>query len=604
VPWSKLSLADVDTPANRELARTAARESIVLLKNGTSGFTPLPHRAKHSESGSQILPLNPNIKSIAVVGPTADSLDVLLGNYNGNPSKYTTILAGIRNRYPNAKINYAVGAPLTESRSLPIPPSAFLPRVPGSMQYGNVIPCTDVPIPGLIVQFFSNPRLEGTPVATRRDPNVDFEWNNVSPERGVPAENFSARWCGSLTPPVDGDYRIGVSSDGGSRLYFDDKLLIHDWAPHGDRAVTTLVHLQAGHAYPIKLEYFHHSWESAVRLLWLPPNLLPDAVTAARNSDVVIAVVGITAQLEGEESESSDPGFFGGDRTDITLPASQEQLLEALAATGKPLIVVLTSGSAITVNWANEHAAAILEAWYPGEEGGAAVADVLSGDYNPSGRLPITVYKSVAQLPPFTDYSMFNRTYRYLNEAPLFPFGFGLSYSSFSYSGASLDEHDAAPEARQTVAQPVRAGNNSVPQTQAPEGRHSAPEFPGNTPITLSARVTNTSSVPGDEVVELYVSHPGIDGAPIRSLAGFRRVHLDAHASQTVSFALLPRELSVVDAQGNRSVPAGPVDIWIGGGQPMTLPNVAREVTPKTAPVATNGDALHFTIPTPSPLPN
>ena len=194
--------------------------------------------------------------------------------------------------------------------------------------------------------------------------------------------------------------------------------------------MTTLVHLQAGHIYPLKLEYFHDSWESSIHLLWVPPNLQQEAVEAARKSDVVVAAVGINAQLEGEESESSDPGFFGGDRTDITLPVTQEQLLQAVAATGKPLIVVLTSGSAVAINWANDHAAAILQAWYPGEEGGTAVANVLAGAYNPAGRLPVTFYKSVAQLPPYTDYNMSNRTYRYLTEAPLYPFGFGLSYSS------------------------------------------------------------------------------------------------------------------------------------------------------------------------------
>jgi beta-glucosidase len=654
VPWSHLSLADVDTSANRQLALTAARESIVLLKNERN-----------------TLPLKSSVKSIAVIGPTADSLDALLGNYNGNPSTYSTILTGIRKRFPNAKITSATGAPITESRAIPIPSPAFrtatssllderapeardalaqpvkagnnsaqseAPEVRQAQNTAsNSIPVLSSPpppplpplpplpsppnsTPGLSAKFFSNTTLSGPPTFTRTDPSVDFEWNNVSPAPGVSAEDFSARWTGVLIPPVDGDYRLGVSSEGGSRLYLNDKVFIDDWAPHGERTLTTLVHLQAGHAYPIKLEYFHHSWESAVRLVWLPPNLLEEAVAAARKSDVVIAVVGITAQLEGEESENSDPGFFGGDRTDLTLPRTQQELLEALAATGKPLVVVLTNGSALAVNWANEHAAAILEAWYPGEEGGGAVADVLSGDYNPAGRLPVTFYKSVAQLPPYTDYSMANRTYRYFTEEPLFPFGFGLSYSSFSYSDPAVapftlregsthllpslvpSANDSVgfqpvPEARQTLAQPARAGNNFA-SAQAPEVRQSADshgqQFPGDSAIKISARVTNTSHIPGDEVVQLYISHPGLDGAPLRALAGFQRIHLDAHASQTANFVLSPRELSIVDRNGNRVVPAGPVELWLGSGQ---LLNIPRHPAP-------NGVSLKFTITTSTPLPN
>ena len=534
VPWSKLSLADVDTPAHRQLALEAARESIVLLKND-----------RHT------LPLKSTVKSIAVVGPTADSLDALLGNYNGTPSSYSTILAGIRKRFPDAKISSSTGSPMTETRPLVVPAS-FL-RTPNPHAGG---PDSQA---GLTAEFFSNPDLAGAPVFKRVDPVLNFEWTFVSPAPGVPADRFSARWSGELVPPVDGDYRLGISTDGGGRLYFDGKLFIDDWAPHSERGLTKLVHLQAGHAYAIRLEYFHNHWESAVRLLWIPPNLLPDAVEAARKSDVIIAVVGITAQLEGEESEASDPGFFGGDRTDITLPRPQQALLEALTATGKPLVVVLTNGSAVAVNWANEHADAIVEAWYPGEEGGNAVADVLSGNYNPAGRLPITFYRSLAQLPPFTDYSMFNRTYRYFSEEPLYPFGYGLSYSTFTYSRAT-----------------VTPG-----------------QMDANTSVAVNVLVSNSSTLAGDEVAQLYVSHPGLDGAPLRALAGFQRVHLAAHASQTVSFTLSPRELSIVDANGARQVPAGPIELWIGGGQSLSAVTGA----------SSDGCSLKLTITTSATLP-
>jgi beta-glucosidase len=508
VPWSKLTIADNDTPAHRQLALEAARKSIVLLKNERN-----------------ILPLKSSVKSIAVIGPNADSLPVLLGNYNGTPSAYTTILEGIRKRFHNAKITTAIGAPLTETSAVTVPGNYL--RTGGANSQS-----------GLHAEYFANTKLSGDPVLTRVDPAVNFEWNNISPAPGVPAQNYSVRWTGELVPPVDGDYRLGIDTDGGSRLFLDGKKIIDDWAPHGERTMTTLAHLQAGHAYPIRMEYFHHSWESTARLLWLPPNLIQEAVDAARKADVVIAVVGLTAQLEGEESENSDPGFFGGDRLDIELPRPQQQLLEALEATRKPLIVVLTSGSAVAVNWAQEHGAAILEAWYPGEEGGTAVANVLSGDYNPAGRLPVTFYKSVAQLPPFGSYSMNGRTYRYFTEQPLYPFGYGLSFSSFNYSDAK------------------------VTPDQAPAGG----------PVSVSVRVTNTSSLPGDEVVELYLSHPGVEDAPVRALFGFQRIHLAASASQNVTFTLYDRDLSLVDEKGIRRVVPGPVDVWVGGGQPVSGP--------------------------------
>jgi beta-glucosidase len=588
VPWSKLTLSDVDTPASRKIALDTARESIVLLKNSPK---------LRSKSGELTLPVSSNIKSIAVVGPTADSLDALLGNYNGVPSTYSTVLTGIKKRFPNAKISYAPGAPLTETRPLIVPPSAFRTCGTGTPACALGVSSSSVPPnpsqPGLTAEYFSNPRLAGQPTTTRFDPYVDFEWNNVSPAPGVPAEFYSVRWTGVLIPPIDGDYRLGASSDGGYRLYLDNKLFIDDWAPHGERALTTYVHLQGGHAYPIKLEYFHYSWESAVRLLWLPPNLQQEALDAARKSDLTIAVVGITAQLEGEESENSDPGFFGGDRTDITLPSTQQQLLEALAATGKPLVVVLTSGSAMAVNWADEHAAAILEAWYPGEEGGTAVADVLSGDYNPSGRLPVTFYKSVAQLPPYTDYNMSNRTYRYLNETPLYPFGYGLSYSTFSYSDLNLGK--VQPGGAGQPPQGASATLLDQPVALSNFTSLASSSIPGDAPITVTTHVTNTSKLSGDEVAELYITHANIEGAPIRALVGFQRVHLNAGASQDVTFILTPRDLSIVDPTGHRLIPAGPVELTVGSTQPIQLPN-------RPAP---NNKSAKFTITTTSaPLPN
>jgi hypothetical protein len=261
-----------------------------------------------------------------------------------------------------------------------------------------------------------------------------------------------------------------------------------------------------------------------------------EAVAAARDADVVVAVVGITSELEGEEMQVNEEGFKGGDRTSIDLPKPEQALLEAVAATGKPLVVVLTNGSALGVNWAAAHANAILEAWYPGEEGGAAVAETLSGKNNPAGRLPVTFYKDVTQLPPFEDYAMKGRTYRYFGGAPLYPFGYGLSYTTFTYSGLTVP------------ASPVTAGS----------------------PVIAEVTVTNSGQRAGDEVAQLYLSFPKIPGAPLRALRAFQRVPLNAGASQRLRFELQPRDLSMVTEDGVPIVAEGVYTVSAGGGQPNT----------------------------------
>ncbi len=262
----------------------------------------------------------------------------------------------------------------------------------------------------------------------------------------------------------------------------------------------------------------------------------PDAIATAKKDDVIVAVVGITSRLEGEEMKVNEPGFMGGDRTSIDLPKPEEDLLEALSATGKPLVVVLVNGSALAVNWANQHANAILEAWYPGEKGGLAVAQTLSGWNNPAGRLPVTFYTGVDQLPQFEDYAMKNRTYRYFTGTPLYPFGYGLSYTTYSYSDLK------APTA------PVHAGD----------------------PVLVKVSVTNTGKRDGDEVAQLYLSFPDVPGAPLKALRSFRRVHLAAGQTKQVEFALEGRDMSMVSASGEPEIPAGSYKITVGGGQPGT----------------------------------
>jgi len=365
---------------------------------------------------------------------------------------------------------------------------------------------------------------------------------------GVPAEAKSVtplaiRWEGTLTAPETGDYNLGMAAAGFFRMQLDGKDVTSSYGGDGKTAKLGRVHLEAGKPAKLVVEFAFgfgsDNTEMAAKLMWSKVDLKPQpaAIEAAKAADVVVAVVGITSELEGEEMQVEEPGFKGGDRTSIDLPKPEEALLEALAATGKPLVVVLTNGSALGVNWANAHANAILDAWYPGEEGGTAVAETLSGKNNPAGRLPVTFYKDVSQLPPFEDYSMKGRTYRYFEGTPLYPFGYGLSYSKFAYKGLTL------PKAA------IKAGD----------------------PVKASITVTNTSKTAGDEVAQLYISFPhGVAGAPKRALRGFQRVHLDAGESKTISFELKDRDLNMVTDAGEPIIAEGAYYVFIGGGQPDT----------------------------------
>jgi beta-glucosidase len=389
VPYSSIKPSDNDTEAHRQLALKAAREAIVLLKNR-----------------NHFLPLKGTYKNIAVIGPDADNIDALTGNYNGTPSKPVTVLAGIRRRFANSKVVYSQGTGL-----------------------------------------------------------------------------------------------IGPAEAGA-----------------------------------------------------------PDPIAAARDADLVVLVMGLSPRIEGEEMKIQADGFLGGDRTKLVLPDPQEDLVKKIAALGKPTVLVLMSGSAVAVNWSDENPPAILEAWYPGEEGGTAVAEALAGDFSPGGRLPVTFYTGVDQLPPFDDYSMADRTYRYFKGEPLFPFGYGLSYTSFEYRNATVDNPKVAADGMEKI----------------------------------SVDVSNTGAMAGDEVVQLYLTHPGVAGAPLRALEGFQRIHLDAGESKTVSFTLNNRQLSTVDPNGTRRIAPGRVEVWVGGGQPVVRPGL-----PKTA-----GNTTQFTITSAATLPD
>ena len=504
VPYAQTPDSEIDSDAHRALALRAARESIVLLKN------------------DGVLPFGPDVRKIAVVGPLSESVKVLHGNYSGTASRATSALDGIRQQFSSAQVTYAPGINFLRTEDL-IPTSAL---------------STDQQEPGLKGEYFSSTDFEGTPQLVRVDKAIDLqrfhpERSSIAPPPGM--VDFSVRWTGFLTPDESGDYQIGnVGSM--NRLWLDGKLIVDDFLLHDPKPTKATVRLEKGHRYPIKLEYGQGG--TGLRLVWLRliANPVPDAVALAKAADEVVAVVGITSQLEGEEMKVDVPGFKGGDRTSLDLPKEEEDLLEALKATGKPLVVVLMNGSALSVNWASAQANAILDAWYSGEEGGTAIAQTLAGANNPAGRLPVTFYKGVEQLPVFEDYSMKNRTYRYFEGQPLYGFGFGLSYSKFEYSNLKLS------------ATNVKAGD----------------------PLTVDADVKNVSTRDGDEVVELFLSFPKSPAAPIRALRAFTRMQLASGETKHAHFTLDARDLSEVNEKGDRVVAKGEYSVTVGGGQPGT----------------------------------
>jgi beta-glucosidase len=511
VPYARIPFSENDSPAHRELALKTARQSIVLLKNERSA-----------------LPLKKDINTIAVIGPNADAPDVLLGNYNGQPSRSVTPLAGIRERVsPATKVLYSAGMYPTGALVEPAADSAFMVNGDGSPA-------------GLKGEYFNNRDWKGEPALVRTDTQVNFNWGSISPAPEVLTDNFSVRWTGKLVAPEAGKYLLGVTGNGGVRLTIDGKVIVEDFANRRTRTITKEMEFERGRRYDVRIEYQENANHYAsAKLVWAPPSgerlLRADALNKARESDVVVMVMGISPAVEGEEMEVKAEGFRGGDRTEIALPKSQEDLIKEIHALGKPVVLVLLGGSAIAVNWADENVPAIVEAWYPGEEGGTAIADVLFGDYNPSGRLPVTFYKSVAQLPPFEDYSMQGRTYRYFKGEPLYPFGHGLSYTQFKYDNLKLR------------ANKLRAGAR----------------------LRISVDVQNVGNREGNEVVQLYLTDVAASvPVPIRSLAGIARVLLKPDEKRNVVFTLSPEQMTIVDDNGKRIIEPGEFMVSVGGMQP------------------------------------
>ncbi len=512
--YGRLPMNQVNSTQHRQLSLRAARESLVLLKN------------------TGVLPLKDTVRTIAVVGPTAELVQALQGNYNGPPPEPVFPVAGIEQRFKApARVVYAQGSVLTDGFSVPVAHTAL--KTPDGKE-------------GLRGEFFANTDFSGTPAMVRVDRTVNFNWDKVTPVKGLTRDNYSVRWTGTITPPAPGEYKIGgrvnacyaCESVEQFRVFVDDTLLVENGPKARDAEASVRFDDTKPHA--IRMEYVHTTTSAGIDLTWQPPAaaLRAEAVAAAKGADVVVAFVGLSPQLEGEEMRVKLEGFVGGDRTDIALPKTQRDLLQALKATGKPLVVVMTSGSALAVPDVHQYAAAILQAWYPGEEGGTAIAETLAGDNNPSGRLPLTFYASLDQLPPFEDYSMANRTYRYFKGKPLYGFGYGLSYTTFSHANLALP------------AQPVPAGD----------------------PVTVAVDVKNTGKRAGDEVVEVYLTQPKSAVTPLRALAGFTRVRLEPGQTTRVELQLTPRIIGQVDEKGERVIVPGTYVVAVGGSQPGDTP--------------------------------
>ncbi len=516
VPYSKIDEKLLDSVEHRDMARMLANESMVLLKN------------------DGVLPLRNSGLKIAVVGPLADQTRYLLGNYNGTPTHTVSVLEGLKAEFPQAQINFVPGTQFLGNEAGDLVPSSMLTTPDGRS--------------GLTVQFSTGNmfRGTGTVLATKEVNQVDLKPADI-PQEAAGKHPLSIEWNGFLTVSETGDYNIGVRGKNGfGTVSIDDKrLAMKRFESERPETKTGHVHLEAGKKVAIKVRYgIMENGPVQAQLIWskYDPSPSAEAIEAARNADVVIAVLGITSELEGEEMPVNEEGFKGGDRTSLDLPKPEQQLLEAVSATGKPVVLVLANGSALSVNWAQEHVNAILESWYAGEEGGTAIAQTLSGKNNPAGRLPVTFYTGVEQLPPFEDYAMKGRTYRYFEGKPLYPFGYGLSYTTFAYRGLTL------PKAA------LHAGD----------------------PVTAEVTVTNTGKLEGDEVAQLYLSFPKAPGAPLRALRGFRRVHLKPGESQQVRFELKDRDLSMVSEAGDPIIPEGIYSVSVGGGQPNTgAPSVA-----------------------------
>ncbi|MBC7888449.1 MAG: glycoside hydrolase family 3 C-terminal domain-containing protein [Ferruginibacter sp.] len=504
VPFSKTGIAVLESAPHKAHALKMARQSIVLLKNERN-----------------LLPLSKSVKKIAVVGPNADDKMVSLANYYGYPSHITTVLAGIRQKL-GGELVYEKGINLVDN-------NVFKPLAQkGSFAFNGE--------EGFNAEYFQNTKFEGKPLLTRTEQKIDKQWGDGQQVGGnLIARNLSIRFTTTFTPEKSGEVTFELKGDDACRLFIDGE---KKFEPDAKNSYYTF-NAEKGKPYKLVIEYWQHSDNAEIKFeMGTMEQASPETIAArVKDADVIIFVGGISAKLEGEDMPVKIEGFKGGDRTNIALPAIQTEMMKALKATGKPVVFVNMSGSAIGFEWEAENIPAILQAWYGGQAGGEAVADILFGDYNPAGRLPVTFYKNVNDLPDFEDYSMDNRTYRYFKGEALYPFGFGLSYTSFQYKQLNIEK-----------------------------------SIPTKGDFTVKVNVSNTGKKDGDEVVQLYVSHKnaGVKTA-IRALKGFQRIHLKAGETKLVTFKLASKDLSITGSNGKMVNAKGDVEVSVGGGQPSKL---------------------------------
>lgn len=501
MPFSDFNKDRIESKSHQELALKTARESLVLLKNKNN-----------------VLPLSKKTKEITVVGPNANDRHFMLGNYFGTPTHNQTILESIKEKVSkDTKVHYFKGTNIADSEPVfnTIEPEFF----DGAIN----------------TEYFENSKLEGQPVFTNKIDYIDFDWGGAAPIDVVKPGSFSIRYSGVIKPDYSGEISLGVIEGGGSfKLFIQDQLIVEGADGFGTQIKSNSLRLEKGKRYPFVLEYqCTNPWFASIQLSWNIEHLKGDQAlfTAVKNSDAVIYVGGITARLEGEEMPVAIEGFYKGDRTNLDLPKAQQTFIKNLHKFGKPVVLVLTTGSALAINWEDEHLPAILNAWYPGQAGGQAIADVLFGDYNPSGKLPVTFYKSVNDLPPFEDYHMKGRTYRYFGGDVLYPFGYGLSYSDFTYSKPKLQKS-------------VMTKNETN---------------------VVEVTVTNNGNFDGETVVQLYINDKEASvTTPLKSLKSFKRLFLKKGTSKSLQFEISSDDLMIVDNDGHLFLEAGEFEIFIG----------------------------------------
>ncbi|MDF2191265.1 beta-glucosidase [Paraflavitalea sp. CAU 1676] len=501
VKYAQTPVTVLEQAAHKAHALKMAQQSVVLLRNENN-----------------LLPLKKDLRKIAVIGPNADNAIAVLGNYNGTPSETVTMLQGIRSKAGSqTQVVYEKAINFTNDTLL---------------QYSNVdAQCSWRGQAGFFAEYFTNKELKGTPIATRLEKSIDNSWQEGQLVIDtLKAYDFSARYSTDFKALETGEITFELNADDGYRFLVDGREVINAWTRNRWGARTYKLSTTANTTYRLVVEYHQIGGKASVQLkaghfAKTDFQALADRV---KDADVIVFAGGISPQLEGEEMRVDYPGFLGGDRTTIALPSVQTALLKSLRSTGKPVIFAMMTGSAIAIPWEAANLPAILNAWYGGQSAGTAIADVLFGDYNPAGRLPVTFYNNDSDLPPFGDYSMKGRTYRYFKGKPLYEFGYGLSYTTFRYQQIKVTW-------KQTM--------------------------------TVSATVTNTGNRDGEEVVQLYVTMPG-NGSPLHSLKGFQRIFLKKGERKQVQFTLRLEDLYLLDDQGNPFRAKGKATLAVGGRQP------------------------------------